>query len=148
MNNNKLVIDLRRLNLTNKQRQSLHNAIHKTVTKQLQKISDTTDETANADTDAVTEQTAGAASAVIMTANLQVTFYNTDPGSKFTAILNGQKQTITKTDTIRLDGVKSGDMILIQVVSLGKSTVTIDISADPMQMSFPPGRFNDQFFVN
>jgi len=148
MSNDKLIIDLRRLNLSNKQRQALHNAIHKTVTKQLEKIPDAAEEP-SVPPAAVMTRGGGAAAPLTMTAKLHVTFFNVDPGnSELTAILNDEKQTLNQSGIISFNNVKSADMILIQVKSLGKSTITIDVSADPMQMSFPPGKFNDQFFVN
>lgn len=147
MSNDKLIIDLRRLKLTNKQRQALHNAIHKTVTKQLEKITDAAEEQ-SAPAGVMTR--GGTAAAVrTMTAKLQITFFNVDPGnSKLTAILNDEEKTVHQSGVISFNNVQSGDMILIQVKSLGRSTVTIDVSADPMQMSFPPGGFQDQFFIN
>ncbi len=148
MSNDKLVIDLRRLKLTDKQRQALHNAIHKTVTKQLEKITDTAEDQSGSAA-GMARGVLEAASALTMTANLHVTFFNVDPGnSELTAILNGNSKKITQSGKISFSNVKSGDMILIQVTSLGNTTITIDISADPMQLNFGPGNSNDLFFVN
>jgi hypothetical protein len=150
MNRNKLTIDLRRIALTDKQLKDLHNAIHKTVATHLQKAEKAKSakkkaapvlEAAPPDTAAITTAT--------KTANLSITFTNTNPGkSDLTAILNGVSKNIKQTGSITFAGVNSGDIVIIQGKSLGMTTVTIDISADPMQMNFGPGHFNDNFFIN
>jgi len=148
MSKNKLVIDLRRIALTDEQRRVLHNAIHKAVTAQLKKI-ESTGKKKKKPKKGVMKLAPEKAEVQTMTTHLEVAFLATNPGlSKLTAILNGQKQTITKSGTITLTNVESSDIILIQGESLGMTTVTIDISAEPMQMSFSPGSFNDNFFIN
>lgn len=162
MNRNKLTIDLRRIALTDKQLKDLHNAIHKTVATHLQKA-----EKANAAKKPAASKAkkpkkaapmlegveapppAAAAATATKTANLSITFTNTNPGkSDLTAILNGVSKNVKQSGTLSFPGVNSGDIIIVQGKSLGTTTVTIDISADPMQMNFGPGHFNDNFFIN
>ena len=152
MSNNKLVIDLRRFKLTNPQRQALHNAIHKAVVKQLEKFLNSPEEDEpeeEADAPAIASRGMEAAAIRSATANLHVTFLNTNPGlSNLTAILNGEKKSVTETGEISFSNVESGDLILLQKTGNGNCLITIDIGAVPMQVSFPPGKFNDQFFIN
>lgn len=167
MNQNKLTIDLRRVPLTDKQLKEVHNAIHKAVASQLDKIEKakekaaakkprskakkaTKSKKAAADLESFASMAEAAPVAVATkTANINVKFTNTIPGkSELTAILKGNRKTLTQSGTITFTGVNSNDMILIQNTSLGTTTVTIDISADPTQMNFGPGSGNDQFFIN
>lgn len=187
MNRNKLTIDLRRVALTDKQMQDLHNAIHNTVAKHLEKAAKANAQpakktakpgkkaaapvtkTANpkkqgATLESFTEAApvAGAATPSVAaapaavgaapgtkTANIKVTFSSTIPGkSGLTAIHNGVSKNLNQTGSLPITGVASGDIIIIQGQSLGTTTVTIDIGADPTQMNFGPGHFNDNFFIN
>jgi hypothetical protein len=146
-NKNKLVIDLRRVNLSDKQSKDLHKAIHKAITTQLGKF-DIANNKEKPAADAVKSITTKAAVAT-MTVNLNVTFINTIPGkSELTAILNEEEKTIDRSGVISFKNAESGDIIVIQGTSLGMTTVTIDVGADPTQMNFLPGRFNDNFFIN
>jgi hypothetical protein len=84
-----------------------------------------------------------------MTANLKITFTNTEPGlSSVTATSNGEDKTISQSDTITFQNVKTGDTIKVKGNSLGSTTITIDIDADPTQMNFDPGKINGSFFIN
>lgn len=164
MNRNKLTIDLRRIALTDKQLKDLHNAIHKTVATQLQKadkvkpakkqsplkVKKSNKPASGLESlEAAPPTGIAAAAAATKTANLSITFTNTNPGkSDLTAILNGVSKNVKQTGSLTFAGVNSGDIIIIQGKSLGMTTVTIDISADPMQMNFGPGHFNDNFFIN
>jgi hypothetical protein len=152
MNQNKLTIDLRRVALTDKQVQDLHNAIHKTVATHLEKAAKARPpkKTAKAKKPPINlEGTNVTAAAGTKTANIKVTFTNTNPGkSDLTAIHNGVSQNLKQTGSVSFAGVSSNDIIIIQGKSLGMTTVTIDIGADPMQMNFGPGHFNDNFFIN
>ena len=154
MSNNKLVIDLTRLHISPQQRQALHNAIHKSVAKQLEKIlkapeQELPEADAEAAMPAVASRGMEAAAISTVTAHLHVTFLNTNPGlSNLTAVLNGQKQSITQTGILSIPNVASGDLILLQKTGNGSCLITIDMQAIPMQVSFPPGKFNDQFFIS
>jgi hypothetical protein len=84
-----------------------------------------------------------------MTATLTITFTNVNPGlSKLTAIHKGERKTVKQSDEISFGDVESGDLILIQGKSLGTTNVKIDVSADPAEMNFDPGKFNDNFSIN
>ncbi len=144
MSKDKLVIGLA-VTLTDKQRKSLHKAIHKTVASQIKKA-----ESAN-NKKKETKKTTGSSTVTVKKkiANLEVIFRNTDPGlSELKAILNDEEQTINQSDTITFSNVQSGDIIIIQGESLGSTTVTIDVSAEPIQFNFVPGNFNGNFFID
>jgi hypothetical protein len=143
MSKDKLVIGLA-VSLTDKQRKSLHKAIHKTIASQIKKA-----ETANKKKQ--TKRTTRSSTVTVKKkiAHLEVIFRNTDPGlSKLKAILNDEEQTINQSDTITFSNVQSGDIIIIQGTSLGSTTVTIDVSAEPIQFNFVPGNFNGNFFID
>ncbi|HVE60940.1 MAG TPA: hypothetical protein VNA26_03925 [Chitinophagaceae bacterium] len=144
MAKDKLVIGLA-VSLTDRQRKRLHKAIHKTIASQIKRA-----ETANNKRKQPKRATRSATATVKKkTANLEVTFRNTEPGlSELTAILNSEEQTITESGTITFPNVQSGDIIIIQGTSLGSTTVTIDISAEPIQFNFEPGNFNGNFFID
>src|SRR5258706_147972 len=100
MSKNKLVIDLIRITLTDKQRKDLHDAIQKTVAKQLKKVGISGEKEVKAKPGSKSATLKGAKAAP-MTANLAVIFINTNPGlSKLTAIFNEKKQTIDRSGTI------------------------------------------------
>ena len=140
MNRTQFTIDLRRLSLTEKQIKSIHTAIHETVAAELIKIKAPSKRKG---------KPAFKAAIISATANIQVTFTNTNPGmSRLTAILKGKEQTITESNTITIDQVEPGNIILIQGESLGTTTATIDLDATPTQMNFPPGSFDGVFYIN
>jgi len=141
MPKNKLSIDLN-VELTEKQRQRLHKAIHKTISAHLKKT-----ETASVKKERKTARSLTADN--VMKVNLDASFTNTNPGlSELKAILNDEEKTITESGKISFDKVQSGDIIIIQGESLGKTTVTIDVSAEPIQFNFEPGNFNGNFFID
>ncbi|MDQ3683055.1 MAG: hypothetical protein M3352_08300 [Bacteroidota bacterium] len=144
MSKDKLVIGLA-VTLTDKQRKSLHKAIHKTIASQIKKV-----EAANSKKRETTRRTRSATVTVKKKiANIEVIFRNTDPGlSELKAILNSEEQTIDQSGTITFSNVQSGDIIIIQGTSLGSTTVTIDVSAEPIQFNFEPGNFNGNFFID
>lgn len=166
MNQNKLTIDLRRVPLTDKELKEVHDAIHNTVAGKMKKFAAAKEKKKAAKKTAAkkpvkskkaaaglesfaTMAEAPAAAVATKTANISVKFTNTVPGkSELTAIFNDESKTLTQTGKITFAGVNSADMIGIQGKSLGTTTVTIDLSADPMQMNFGPGHFNDNFFIN
>jgi len=137
---NQIVIDLGKIALTPVQRQKLQNEIHKTVAGQMGAI-----DAANSTS---TPAKVGATPAAI-TANIQATFTNTNPGvSSLTATLNSTQKTLSQSGTVSFTGVQSGDIILVQVDSLGSATITIDVNATPAQMNFPPGSHSKNFIIN
>ena len=147
MSKNKIIIDLRRIALTDKQRKNIHEALHKAVLNQLKK-NDNNDGGKNKSKKS-TKGLLKAATSLAKTANLKVDFTSTNPTlSELKAILNNEEQTITKSGTITFNNVQPGDIIIVQGESLGTTLVTIDISADPTLMTFKPGHFNDNFFIN
>lgn len=153
MSKHKIVIDLERLSLSPEQIKALHTALHKTVVTQLKKGTAAPAKPATKTAKKAPKKlglTGGAAAApATKTATVTATFFNVPTGkSELRAILNGQTKTINKSGRIPFNNVTSGDAILIQGTSLGTTTVTIDVSAEPAQMSFPPGNFNDQFLIN
>lgn len=145
MKKNQLTIDLGKINLTPSQRKALHTAIHDTVANNMNDI-------------AVTAATLKAGIAVSsrpptkaksVAANLMITFTNTEPGlSSLTATSKGESKTISQSGSIRFQKVETGDTIMVNGSSLGNTTITIDIDADPTQMNFDPGMFNGSFFIN
>jgi lysyl-tRNA synthetase class II len=148
MSKNKLVIDLRRITLTDKQRKSLHTAIHTAVTKEMKKISVSESKKTKA-APGSKKSTLEIAEVKTTTATLTITFNNVNPGlSELNAILNDEQKTIDQSGDITFNNIQSGDIIEINGESLGTTTVTIDVSADPVQMNFSPGHFNENFFIN
>ncbi|HUS01454.1 MAG TPA: hypothetical protein VMY77_06995 [Chitinophagaceae bacterium] len=146
MNKNNIVIDMTEIVINDLQRKKLHKALHTTVIKQLKKIK--TGKPRKSEL-RMRSDTQNAPVVQLKTANLDVGFTNTNPGqSNLTAILNEQEHTITESGTIIFTNVQRGDIIIVQGESLGLTTVTIDIDADPAQMNFKPGHFNKNFFVN
>ena len=142
MSKNKIVIDLRRLSLTDKQRKELHENLHKTVVSNLKKFGK--DKKAGS-----SARRRLSAAANTKTATLAVSFTNTNPNkSDLKASLNNEEHELHSSGTITFQSVQSGDIIEVSGESLGTTTVTIDVSADPVQMNFSPGHFNDDFFIN
>ena len=83
-----------------------------------------------------------------VTATISAVFTNTNPGtSKLTATLNNQSKSISSSGGINFSGVKSLDIILVQVNSLGTSDITIDIPADPASFHFSPGSHSGEFEI-
>ena len=142
---NQLVIDLGKISLTNEQRKILQAVIHKAVAGKMKGI-----QAANKKEDNTALPKVTAAKAVAgVTANIEVTFTNTNPGlSNLTATLRGKQKKLDQSGTISFNNVRTADIILIQADSLGSTTATIDISADPMQLNFPPGAHSGSFFIN
>jgi len=141
MSKNKIVIDLRRTPLTPDQTTDLHAALHKTIVSQLKK--------AAAAPPPPKSKAKLAVAAAPQTAVLTVTITGTNPGlSNISANLNGTVKSITKSGTISFDNVNSGDIIAISGDSLGTTSITISVSADPINMNFPPGHINGNFFIN
>lgn len=137
MAKNKLVISLG-VDLSAKQRQRLHKALHKTVSSQLKKLKTV-----------AAKRAMKKAAAAGMTVHLHADFSSTNPGlSEFKAILNDDEKTLDQSGTVSFDNVQSGDIIAIQVDSDGSSTITIDVSADPTQFNFGPGNHNGNFFID
>ncbi|HVZ96609.1 MAG TPA: hypothetical protein VG847_07025 [Chitinophagaceae bacterium] len=146
MTKNKVVLDLEKINLTDRQLHSLNKSIHKVVAARLKTITAARPKKTYRKA-AYTELRMAAAGS--MTAQLSVTFTNTIPGdSSLTAIYNGESQTLTQSGTLTFHNVKHGDTILVQDYSLGDTAVNIDISADPTQMNFTPGHHVDQFLIS
>jgi hypothetical protein len=147
MNRNKIVIDMTKVQLNDAQRKKLHEAIHLTVLRQLKKIKP--EKIKKRGPLKLKRGSLSAREIQTKTANLKIDFTNTNPGlSELTATLNEQSQTVTESTTITFTNVQSGDIIKVKGESLGITTVTIDIDANPTQMNFIPGHFNDNFFIN
>lgn len=137
---NQLVIDLGNVNLTDKELKALQKAIHKTVTKKIQKASVTTTQATNTTPPAAV---ANNLTDTGKTAELEIAFSDVKPGlSGLTAILNdGAPQSVNQSGTIRFTGVKKNDMIDIDGFGAGSKTITISgVTASPMQMNFAPGQ--------
>jgi hypothetical protein len=149
---NKLVIDLGKINLTDDQRRSPHTAaLHKTAAKEIKSA-----EKANTKKPKVIEapgtvpilRGAAVAATGAKTANLSVTFTNTNPGdSNLTATLDTAEKELTQSGSISFKNVQRPDIILIEVDSPGSTTITIDISAQSAEMNFPPGN-SGNFVIN
>ncbi len=87
--------------------------------------------------------------ATLMTAVLTVDIRNTNPGlSSVTATSDTASRTINSGGIITLHNIKSGEMIVITGRSLGTTTISINLSADPVQLNFPPGQLQGSFFIN
>ncbi|MGC4101205.1 hypothetical protein [Ferruginibacter sp.] len=152
---NQLVINLGNFNLTDDQRKTLQDAIHATMAKQIKAIGKKKKQApapvAAPPPKALTGNAAVAAVAPVAatkTANLTVSFTSVAIGkSKLTASFGNQSKTITQSDTITFTGLSRGDSISIDGTSLGSTTITIDINANPAQMNFTPGNFDDNFLI-
>jgi hypothetical protein len=148
---NQVVIDLGKIELSDEQRKDLQNALHKTVSKNLKNLNASKKGVPTLKTMSNTRSlltTAVETEADTKTANLTVTFTDTEPGlSNLNATCNGVEKTITRSGKITFENVTAGNRIKIKGDSLGHTTVTIDIGASPTQMNFPPGHFNGSFFI-
>jgi hypothetical protein len=143
MAKDQFILNFSKLKLTQAQRKVLNTALHNTVTKKLKLISET-------NVKPISKTNLAAANIEVgVTANLKVTFTEVNPQlSILTATYNGVPKSIRQSDTIIFDNVKSGKKIKIQGNSLGLTTITIDIDADPTQMNFAKGKINGEFFIN
>lgn len=147
---NQLVIDLGKITLNAEQRKILQAGIHKAVAAKLKRI-DTGRKKTDVGKKEAKSLTRGGLRAVaaVTTATIKVDFTNTNPGtSEITATLKGQKKTLNQSGSISFTNVNSADIIRVQVDSLGSTTATIDINADPTQLNFPPGSHSGRFFIN
>lgn len=80
---------------------------------------------------------------------ITVTFTEVAAGnSNITATLNDQEKSLTSSGTIQFKNVNKDDIIGIDGTSPGKTKIEIDTSADPQEMNFTPGNFNDNFIIN
>ena len=89
---------------------------------------------------------------VSKTAILTATFKNTIPGRSSLVARSGSQpgqtsEPIDRSGTITMTNLKSGQEIALKGNSLGSTTVTIDIDADPKQLDFEPGKINGSFFI-
>jgi len=147
---NQLVIDLGKIKLTDEQLKSLQAALHKTVAKEIKSAEKTNKKQPKiTGTEKAKPATRGMAGAPgTKTATLEVTFTKVNTGdSELTATFNSQSKKITSSDSITFSGLAKGDMIEIDGTSLGSTTISIDISANPTVMNFTPGNFNDSFLI-
>jgi hypothetical protein len=148
-NDNQLIIDLGDINLSDKELKALQKAIHKTVTKKVQKANSSTGNTNVAGAAALTKP---ALKPKGKTAELQITFSDVEPGlSGLTATHNTENpQTVDRSGTIRFTGVKKNDIIDINGFGAGSKTISINgVMASPMQMNFAAGQhFNGSFLIN
>jgi hypothetical protein len=143
---NQLIIDLGKVRLTNEQRKILQAGIHKVVASKMKKIQSAANKK---EKDIMPPKAVAKKEVTGLMANIEVTFTNTNPGlSTLTATLRGKQKKLDQSGTINFANVRTADIILIQVDCLGSTTATIDISADPMQLNFPPGPHSGSFFIN
>lgn len=88
-------------------------------------------------------------SPALQTAQIKVIITNAIPGtSTITATSDSQQQTIKKSGTITMTNIKKSEMIALTGTSIGNTTVTIDLDADPKQFNFDAGKINGSFFIN
>ena len=143
MAKNEFIIDLKKLNLSDTERKSLNNAIHDTVAKKIRSLKK--EKTAKSGAKPV----ALAAAANGVKATLKITFTKVDLNlSNLTATCMSEAKTINQSGNIAFDNVRCGKKIKIKGNSLGFTTVTIDIDADPTQLNFDKGKINGEFFIN
>jgi hypothetical protein len=148
MAKNKFIIDLKDLNLNKQQRSSLNTAIHSAVSKKLKSLG-VNEVTATAVKKPPVNRGFSLAPATGVTATLKVTFTLVDPKlSIVTATYNGIAKKVNKSDTIQFENVLPGKRIKIQGNSLGFTTITIDIDAEPTQLNFNKGKINGEFFID
>lgn len=136
---NQLVIDLGNLSLTDKELKALQKAIHKTVSKKVQKSNTASPAGIATPQPSVVSALANTGK----TAELEITFSDVEPGlSGLTAVLNnGTTQSVNQSGTIKFTGVKKNDMIDIDGFGAGSKTITISgVMASPMQMNFAAGQ--------
>lgn len=142
---NQFIIDLGNIAMTEEQKKALNKALHKTVAKQMKEISVVRSRNAGTSRGMASP---GITEEGLLTATLDVTFTNTEPGlSLLTATCAGKEQTINRSGKIVVNNAKKGRRIKIQGDSLGNTTITIDIAASPMQMNFAPGHIAGSFFI-
>lgn len=136
---NQLVIDLGDVNFTSKELKALQKALHKTVTKRVQKAGVLTNKVNAAAPPTIADTLTDNGK----TADLEITFSDVEPGlSGLTATLNDNSpQTVNQSGTIRFTGVKKNDQIDIDGFGAGSKTISISgVMASPMQMNFAPGQ--------
>jgi hypothetical protein len=145
---NKIILDLGKVELTREQRKLLQAGIHKTVAAKMKSIHAFNKQKIKNEAPKLLSDTEPVSIAQ-STATIDVSFTNVNPGaSELTATCKGQQKKIMQSSSISFKNISTGDTILIQVDSLGSTTATIDISADPAQMNFPPGSHGGTFFIN
>ena len=148
MAKNKFIIDLKDLNLSKQQRSSLNTAIHSAVSRKLKSLGAKDGATATIEKPR-TNRGFSLAPATGVTATLKVTFTEVDPKlSIVTATYNAVAKKVNKSDTIQFENVLPGKRIKIQGNSLGFTTITIDIDAEPTQLNFNKGKINGEFFID
>lgn len=130
---NQIIIDLSKMKLSSVQRKAIQDALHTTVVKQLKKL--TEDDT---DDDDSKEKVA----------TLKVKFESATQ-NVVTATHNlKDKQTVTKSGKISFKNVVIGDSIEVKGTSLGITTISIDVDADPTSKTFPIGKIGIIFTIN
>lgn len=136
---NRLIIELNKAELTVDQRQELHAAIHRAMVDVLNQ---------SPPTGSAFKGIIDSSDSAQLTAHLEVMFTNTIPGRSSLSVYKGNElvDSISSSGTINLVGIESGDRFRISGDSLGNTTITIDVSANPVQMNFIPGQHINGFF--
>lgn len=147
MKKTKLTIDLGNLDLTDKQKSQLLNAVHKTVSTKLQSQTAASTTAGGATTTTtrgigLTATPPPPAATQTKTVTVSVTFKTVDAGlSELEATIGNQQQTIDQSGDLVFKNVKTPAALLVKGKSLGTTTVDIDTPADPQTKSFVPGTF-------
>ena len=140
--NKKLTIDIGNLN-SNEEQLKVLAAVHKAVSTKIKTIK-------AEEVKPVAMKTAPLKAGVVLatTATIAATFRDTEPGfSKLVATHKSNSKTITQSDTINFENVKAGDVILIDVITLGKSEITIDRKARPQEKKTTDSSFRFLFEI-
>jgi len=141
---NKIIIDLGEINLTDKQRKSLHTVIHDAVSKELKKAEKPVPKKPKAGVPA--KALAAVVTGKVVT--LHVDFNTVELGnSTITASHNGDTKTLDQSGSMSFDNVIVGETIdIVDGDSNGTTTITINTHANPTQMNFAEGQHLNGFF--
>jgi hypothetical protein len=138
---NKLTVDLGNLELTDKERLKLLDALYKTVNTKLKSKAPEPIVVA-----VPAKAVRGLAAAGGATVNVKITGAN--PGlSEIIATHKSVEKRLDQSDNIDFENVQHCETIRIQGKSLGKSEFSIDRKAEPQQQKFEPGTFRFHFFI-
>lgn len=141
---NKFSINLGTVDLSNEERLEVLAAIHKAVATKIKTKAPKIDKKASIKT-APTKASAGLAAG---DATITADFLDTEPGfSKLIATHKGNSKTITQSDKISFENVKAGDIIRVEVITLGKSEITIDRKAKPQEKKTADSSFRFLFEI-
>lgn len=141
---NKFSINLGSANLSDEERLEVLASIHKAVAAKLKSRVPKDKKQASIKT-APLKASAGLPAG---DATITATFLDTEPGfSKLVATHKGSSKTITQSDKISFENVKAGDIIRVEVMTLGKSEIIIDRTSKPQDKKSADSSFRFLFEI-